>query len=242
MSSLLDSGEAAEPVAAEATQAVEEPSSERPSWLPEKYKTGEDLANAYKALESKLGAKEADLRKTIMDELEKESFANRPESKGDYQLPDFVDEAASIDNELLGWWAEHSFENGYSQEEFAKGIEMYRQAFEANQPNIEAETKKLGDNANDRIRAASMFANKFFPEEVMSAVERMCETSEGIMAIEAIMQATKESTGGIQTNPVLDVDEGSLQEMMRDERYWNPARRDPSFVRKVDEGFKRLYG
>ena len=34
----------------------------RPEWLPEKYNSGEDLAKAYKELESKLGTKEEDLR------------------------------------------------------------------------------------------------------------------------------------------------------------------------------------
>ena len=38
-----------------------EQTSEKPEWLPEKYKTGEDLAKAYKELESKLGAKDEDL-------------------------------------------------------------------------------------------------------------------------------------------------------------------------------------
>jgi hypothetical protein len=30
--------------------------------------------------------------------------------------------------------------------------------------------------------------------------------------------------------------------MMKDERYWNPAQRDSNWIKKVDEGFKALYG
>ena len=33
-----------------------------------------------------------------------------------------------------------------------------------------------------------------------------------------------------------------LQEMQRDERYWNPAKRDNNFVDQVNEGYKKLYG
>jgi hypothetical protein len=30
--------------------------------------------------------------------------------------------------------------------------------------------------------------------------------------------------------------------MMKDERYWNPAKRDNDFIKKVDAGFKKIYG
>ncbi len=101
---------------------------ERPEWLPEKYNTAEDLAKAYKELESKLGAKDEEIRNQILEEIQSEAFSDRPEKAGDYQLPEIVDEEFAVDNELLKWWSDHSFENGYSQEEFQKGIEMYAQA------------------------------------------------------------------------------------------------------------------
>ena len=104
---------------------LEQPSNDRPEWLPEKYKTGEDLAKAYKELESKLGTKEEDFRAKFMEEIQSEAFKDRPETAGDYQLPDFVDQEQAVDNDLLRWWSEHSFENGYSQDEFQKGLEMY---------------------------------------------------------------------------------------------------------------------
>ncbi len=46
----------------------------RPEWLPEKYKSGEDLAKAYKELESKLGTKDEDIRNQVLKEIETESF------------------------------------------------------------------------------------------------------------------------------------------------------------------------
>ena len=167
--------------------AVSDPiqaTSDRPEWLPEKYKTGEDLAKAYKALESKIGSKDEELRKTIMDEIQTEAYAGRPETAGDYQLPDSVDPASAVDSELLNWWSEHAYENGYDQEEFQKGIEMYMSSSLNSEPDFEAERKKLGDGAADRINSASLFATKFFPKEALPAIERMCETSEGIVALE----------------------------------------------------------
>jgi hypothetical protein len=214
---------------------------ERPEWLPEKYNTGEDLAKAYKELESKLGGKEEDIRNKLLEEIQSEAFGDRPETAGDYQLPDVVDEDMAVDNDLLKWWSEHSFENGYSQEEFQKGIEMYAEAINGSQPDLKAESAKLGDNANDRIQAASMFANKFFPSDALPAIERMCESHEGIIALEAVMEAMKDGSFAGAAQPTSGVTEQSLREMMQDERYFNPAKRDPHFVKQVEDGFQQLY-
>ena len=136
-----------------------EQTSEKPEWLPEKYKTGEDLAKAYKELESKLGAKDEDLRNQLIEEIQAEAFADRPETAGDYQLPDIINEEEAVDNDLLRWWSEHSFNNGFSQEEFEEGIRIYSESVLGSQPSYEDEVAKLGDNAEARIDAASLWAN-----------------------------------------------------------------------------------
>lgn len=218
---------------------AEDSQPQRPEWLPEKYNTGEDLAKAYKELESKLGTKEEDIRSKIIEEIQTEAFSERPESSGDYQLPDIVNEEMAVDNELLKWWADHSYENGFSQEEFNKGIEMYAQAIGGQEPDLDAEAAKLGDNANDRIQAASMFANKFFPEQAIPAVERMCESHEGILALEAVMEAMKDGSFTAETQPSAGQSEADLREMMNDPRYWKD--RDPHFIKQVTEGFQGLY-
>lgn len=238
--SLMESNEA--PAAEEQRDFVvaEDSQPERPEWLPEKYSSGEDLAKAYKELESKLGGKEEDIRNKLLEEIQTEAFSDRPDSSGDYQLPDIVDDDLAVDNELLQWWSEHSFENGYGQEEFQKGIEMYAQAINGSQPDLEAESAKLGDNANDRIQAASMFANKFFPQESLPAIERMCESHEGILALEAIMEATKDGSFSDGTQPTGQTTKDDLDQMMNDPRYWD--KNDTAYVKQVEEGFKRLYG
>ena len=88
----------------------------------------------------------------------------------------------------------------------------------------------------------NLFANQFFPEEAIPAIERMCETSEGIVALEAIMSAMKDPSVSEQNNIAANFSEVELQDMMKDERYWNPARRDDNWVNKVNEGYQKLYG
>lgn len=242
---LSQGGEATEaPVESQVTDAVTQaaPSQEqRPEWLPEKYKSPEELAKAYKELESKLGTKEDDLRTKLMEELQAEAFKDRPASAGEYQLPDFVVEEEAVNNELLKWWSEHAFENGYSQDEFAKGIEIYMKSMPQG-PDLDAERTRLGDSANQRIEAASMFATKFFPKETLPAIERMFESAEGIMAMEVVMEALKDGSFSQQGNPASGLTEADLKDMMKDERYWNPTHRDPNFVKQVESGFKKIYG
>lgn len=217
-------------------------SQDRPEWLPEKYGSGEDLAKAYKELESKLGGKEEDIRSKLMDELQQEAFSSRPESAGDYELPESINSEESVDNKLLKWWSEHSFENGFSQEEFEQGIEMYAQSMGQDAgPDLEAEAAKLGENADTRIEAASMFASKFFPEDAMPAIERMCESHEGIIALEAIQEALKGGSFAGNTQATAGMSESKLREMMSDPRYYSPKDRDPNFVREVEAGFKQVY-
>jgi len=214
----------------------------RPEWLPEKFKTPEDLVNSYTNLEGKLGQKEEDIRAAVQQEIEQERFGNRPETAGDYQLPEIIDDEMATDNPLLSWWAETAFNNGYSQDEFEEGIKMYADALNANAPDYEAEVAKLGENAEARQEAASLFANKFFEEKHLDAVERLCETADGLEALEYIMQQTKQAQPSATGEPISNVTQDQLNQMMLDPRWHDPARRDPSFVKQVEDGFKRLYG
>ena len=209
--------------------------------LPEKFKSIDDLVEAYSNLETKIGAKEEAFRDQFMKEMEEQAYANRPADVGDYVLPDSIDDELATDNPLLQWWANTAFENGYSQDEFAEGIEMYVNAMNSDVPDYDAEVEKLGDNANARTEAASLFANQFFPEDMLPAVERMCETAEGIMVLEHVMDALKEggpSNGAVEVSRETEAD---LRQMMLDPRYHDPARRDPTFVKQVDDGFKRMF-
>jgi len=219
---------------------LETKTEERPEWLPEKYNTGEDLAKAYKQLESKLGSKDDEIRSEVLKQIEEESFKDRPDNAGDYQLPDFIDDDTVFNDEVLKWWADHSFTYGFSQEEFSEGLEKIINSAMDSSINPEQEMEKLGDNANARVEAAALFSQKFFGEEHMPSIERLAETSEGVQVIEFIMEKLQSSPLGSEATPSAQITIESLREMMKDERYWNPAKRNSDFVKQVDEGFQKL--
>ena len=118
---------------------------------------------------------------------------------------------------------------------------MYLGALNADVPDYDAELARLGDNASARTEAVSLFANQFFPEEQLGAIERMCETADGVMALETIMEAMKDGGPTSEQMGMARMDEKQLQQMMLDDRYHNPTKRDPNFVRQVEEGFRKLY-
>lgn len=220
----------------EAPEAVTtEETSSRPEWLPEKFKTPEDLVTSYSSLESKLGKGQEELRTTILEEIQQEAFANRPESAGQYTIPEGADELADDPN--VEWWANFAWENGFSQEEFNEGLARMM----PEQPDMEAEISKLGDNANARIEAAALWAQKNVPQELSDAVMRMGETAEGVELVEFFMNKLNGSSISGESTATVGLSKGELETMMRDPRYWDNTRRDPSFVKQVDEGFAKLY-
>jgi len=221
---------AQEGVAPEATAEAS-----RPEWLPEKFKTPEDLVTSYSSLESKLGKGQEELRESIMGEIEAEAFANRPESAGDYQLAEGLEELAS--DPSVEWWANFAWENGFSQEEFEEGLARF-----APEPqDLDAELEKLGDNASARVEAVSLWAQKNVPEELSNEVLRLGETAEGIVLLEHLMgMIDSTSIAGDDANTA-QLRREELETMMKDPRYWDPSKRDSGFIRQVDEGFQKLY-
>ena len=147
---------------------------------------------------------------------------------------------------MLNWWADHSWKNGYSQDEFEQGINLYVENYGGMQeqgPVYEEEVGRLGDNAQQRIDAVSRYVYKNFKEDQIPALEKFCESADGIIALESMMNNGKEGTVITnQANVISELNESQLREMMKDDRYHNPSKRDPNFVRKVDEGFKKIYG
>jgi len=229
-----DNVEVAEPVA-------EAPVEERPEWLPEKFKTPEDLVSSYSHLESKLGKSDEDLRASIKDELHQEQWQDRPATVGDYQLPENLNEEEAVDNDLLNWWAQFSYDNGYGQEKFEAGIQKYAEAVNAGMPNLEEEHKNLGDNADARIEAVRLWADQFFDEAQYEAVERLGQSAAGIEALERIM--SKINAPSVQGDVVASsqLSEDDLRGMMNDERYWKQGSRDQAFIKQVNDGFAKLY-
>lgn len=215
--------------------------SERPTWLPEKFKTPEDLVSSYSQLESKLGKSQEEIRQQVMQELEAEVANGVPETAGDYTIPENIPEELSENSDFLNTVASLAHKLKLNQEEFNDALGEFAELVPKG-PDLNAERQKLGENAGARIEAVGLWANKFFPEDLSNEILRIGQTAEGVMVLETVMQklSSENPLSSSQTKPTY-LDEGELRSMMQDPRYWHPTQRDRSFIKQVDEGFSKLY-
>ena len=220
------------------TESVAEPT--RPEGLPEKFNTWEDMAKSYSEMESWIGKKEEDIKAGLLQELETEAYSNRPATSGDYQIAEILDDGEAATNPLLKWWADYSWENGLSQDEFNEGITKWAEFTGSDQPDLEAVKKSSGDNANARVEAVQLFMNKFFPEDMQDAVAQLGTSAEGIKALALIQRSMQQTNVNPQASAPAKTTIEDLMAKMKDPRYYDPARRDRAFVQEVTDGFKRI--
>jgi hypothetical protein len=148
---------------------------------------------------------------------------------------------------MVAAWRGIAHQAGLGEKEFQAGIEAYVKAAQANVPDYEAELKSLGDNANARIGAIKVWAEKNFSTEEFAALKGIATSAIGIKTLEKIQKMTfgenrdTDEDGGSGGGGDEKLTPEKLKAMQGDPRYWDPSRRDAAFVKQVDDGFKELY-
>lgn len=104
--------------------------------------------------------------------------------------------------------------------------------------NAMSELKKIFGNDEkmyDTFVAIKSFGEKFLPTD---AFNELCSTPQGIQGVYKMMQSMEPSvqTDSSDVKPLTDSD---LRRMMRDPKYWRDH--DAEYVRKIENGFKKLY-
>ena len=204
----------------------------------------ENLASSYNSLEKKLGSRTEDLSKQIREDLEMEKLKSAPE---EYkvnlpELPENVDVTVSDDMEIVQWWKDTAKKNGLSQEQFDQGVEMFVNNAMATLPDMNAEMQKLGDNAKERVEAAELWSKKNLSPESYQTFSSVASTAEGVKVIEEIMKMTKDSPmPSTPTQVSVAPNLQDLKSMINDPRYYDSNRRDPAYVKRVEELFEKAY-
>ena len=85
------------------------------------------------------------------------------------------------------------------------------------------------------LRAINAFGEKFLPRD---AFEELCTTAQGIQSVYRMMQSMEPDVH-TDKNVSENLSDADLRRMMRDPKYWRDA--DPEYVRKIENGFKKLY-
>jgi hypothetical protein len=243
---MADDNANAAPVATEQTSEVT-----KPDYIQDKFWNAEtkevnieNLASSYNSLESKLGSRTEDLTKQIRTDIENEKLQNVPE---EYKLnvPELEGNVSlDISNEMpiVQWWNQTAKNSGLTQEQYDEGVKVFVDNAIANLPNPDLEVQKLGDSGRERIEAAELWSKKHLSPEAYTAISSFAATAEGVKALEEVMKLTKDSnmpSTQTQVDATADIDD--LKSMLKDPRYWDSSRRDPSYVKRVSELFEKAY-
>jgi len=240
-----DNVEVSAPIATEAPSEAAKPEYVQDKFWNETTKEVniENLASSYNSLETKLGSRTEDLTKQIRTDLEAEKMKNVPES---YKLnvPEMENSKVSVseDMPIVKWWGETAKSSGLSQEQYDSGVKAFVENAVANLPNPDLERQKLGDAGKERVEAASMWSKKNLTPEGYSTIADLAGTANGVKVIEELMKLTKDTS--MPTSPTqVDVAATSddLKSMLNDPRYYDSAKRDPAYVRRVTELYEKAY-
>ena len=107
-----------------------------------------------------------------------------------------------------------------------------------NQNNAISELKNFfggEEKMNDALREIKSFGEKFLPAD---AFDELCSTPQGIQGIYKMMQSLEPNVL-TDKNATENLTDDMLRDMMRDPKYWRDQ--DPEYVRKIENGFKKLY-
>lgn len=104
--------------------------------------------------------------------------------------------------------------------------------------NAITELKKIFGNdekMNETLRAINAFGMRFLPHD---AYEALCASPQGIQSMYKMMQSMEPDVqmDGMNIKKLSDSD---LRRMMRDPKYWRDG--DAEYIRKIENGFKKLY-
>lgn len=206
--SLLGEDTGAEQVKDTSEKAVDSTDNDRPSWLPEKFKTPEDFAKSYSELEGKIEESKPKVPKEY-------DYSFAPEM-GLEMNDDQKKEASDI------------FKNYNLTQEQAKGmlalysdsIKAFAEQYTAGQPQIDTDMEqqtiksKWGNEYNNKIAQLKNFSNNIRKETLNAP---MANTAEGLQILYDAMQY-RQGVNPIADAPMAQVSAVGIREKINDLR------------------------
>ena len=91
------------------------------------------------------------------------------------------------------------------------------------------------EKMNEALRAIDAFGKRFLPHD---AFEALYSTAQGIQGVYKMMQSMEPDVK-TDKNETQNLSDADLRSMMRDPKYWRDG--DAEYIRKIENGFKKLY-
>ena len=97
--------------------------------------------------------------------------------------------------------------------------------------NFFGSTEKM----NNALHEIQSFGERFLPHDAFDA---LCSTAQGIQSVYKMMQSIEPDVK-TDSNETKNLTDSDLRRMMRDPKYWRDN--DAEYIRKIENGFKKLY-
>ena len=214
--------------------------------IPEKFKNSDGSLNAdalmksYYELERKLGT----MITIPTDESDADTHARFrraigvPASADEYPIDTVFDDANLRQKFLEIGLTSSQVEKIYSiANEFLSPVISDLFSIQKETSAINELKKYFGDDKKmyDALTAIEAFGTQFLPHD---AFVELCSTPQGIQSIYKMMQSIEPSVH-TDKNSNENLSDSDLRRMMRDPKYWRDN--DAEYIRKIENGFKKLY-
>lgn len=178
----------------ETVEASEEQQTERPEWLPEKFKSAEDMANAYSELEKKLGqpASEEQQEEEPQQTEENENENDKPEA-GNYN--EAVVEASKEFFENDGQLSEETYQKLEKVGLPRDLVDSYAAGQQALLQSEEAQIKGVAGGEYDQM---AEWANEHLPSEEVDAFDEAVTSGsvqQAKLAVQGLYARYQNATG-----------------------------------------------
>jgi hypothetical protein len=197
---------------------------EAPDWFKAgKYATIADQAQAYNGLESKLG-----------------SFTGAPKDGYETVIPEGMNVEIPEGDALMENFNEWAQAAGLSQDAHSELLGVYLNGMAGEQPDMEAEMKRLGPDAGQRITDMVQWGKGNLDANEFETLQSMATTAEGFQLLERMKSFSRETqvSAPDTAQSVNSVTKEALYELIADERYESSA----SYRAEVEAKFKDFYG
>jgi hypothetical protein len=230
----------------------------RPEWAPENFWDAEkgevrveDLGKSWFETKRTLSMRTDDLTKKVKEDFEKSRLSNRPETADKYELkipdgllPEGVDFQFEEGDPLIKFAREFAHEKGYSQDDFNSLVGAYVESEVYRVPDIEKEMGRLGEKGKERVERVENWLKSNLSRGAVAALAGVSTKAEVLIALEEFMTkagapAFALDDSGLSGQQVLD--DALIRSWQADPRYYDPQKRDPKWIEKVEQGWAKLY-
>ena len=203
-----------------------EETTERPEWLPEKFKSAEDMAQAYAELEKRMGQGTKEVEETEQPEEEQTDDDNKQEA-GNYN--EAVVEASKEFFENDGKLSEDTYKK---LEQIGLPRDLVDSYAAGQQALLQSEEAQIKGVAGDNYDAMAAWANEHLPQEEIDAFDEAVTSgtiSQAKLAVQGLYARYQNATGATQPKLVQGAVSGSSTMPFKSMQELARAQSDPRY-------------